>query len=299
MSSRIDWQSALIIGTLRGLAALPFTLLQILGFTLGSFIALLPLSFNRVARKNIELCFPDLSPVEQRRLAKKSVRNTIITAFEQAALWCAPAERLAPQITGSFDNENFLQSTLAKGKGIILLAPHISSWEISQGFVCGRYKFCAVYKPLRKKAMEAFILDSRKRAGMVLLPTTPSGLRKVYTALQDNQMVCILPDQVPGRNNGVFSSFFGQPAWTMTLVNKLARKTNASVVIGACYRRGIGKGFKLECLPVDAAIADEDPVVAANAMNRAIEEVVKRAPEQYHWIYKRFKMRPDGAKVYT
>jgi len=297
MLKQFDWQSFLIKTTLRTLAILPFGMLQIIGALFGMFIARLPLSFNRVALKNIEICFPDLSPQQQKDLARRSVRNTIISAFEHAALWCWPAERLAPQIK-DVENEMIAQAGLAKGKGVILLAPHLSSWEISQGYVCGRYAFSAVYKPLRKKEMEEFVFGARKRAGMQLLPTTPSGLRKVYAALKENQMVCILPDQVPGRKNGVFSTFFGKPVWTMTLINRLAQKTNATVIIGACYRLGIGKGFKLAVYPVDATIADADPVIGANALNKAIEQIVLSAPDQYHWIYKRFKMQPDGSKVY-
>jgi KDO2-lipid IV(A) lauroyltransferase len=96
----------------------------------------------------------------------------------------------------------------------------------------------------------------------------------------------------------VFASFFGQPAWTMTLINRLVRKTGATAITGACYSKGIGKGFQLVVEPVDTTIADEDPVVAANALNTAVEKVVLRAPDQYHWIYKRFKMQPDGSKIY-
>lgn len=298
MSERYDWQSSVIKGAVKSLAKLPFCVLQTLGLVLGTLIYYLPISMSTVALKNIKIAFPMLTIKEQKTLARKSACNTITTALEYAPLWCWPAERLAFQIT-SVENEYIAHAALAKGKGVILLAPHLSSWEISQGYVCGRYAFSAVYKPLRKKAMEDFVFGARKRAGMQLLPTTPSGLRQVYQSLKENRMVCILPDQVPGKKSGVFSSFFGKPVWTMTLINKLARKTGATVIIGACYRLGIGKGFNLCVYPVDPRIAHEDPVIAADALNRAVEQVVLKAPEQYHWVYKRYKIQPDGEKVYN
>lgn len=294
-----DLQSATLKAILRTIGNLPFLLLQCLGACVGTIAALLPLKFNRVAQINIRLCFPHLSRKEQLLLARRSIRNTFITAFEQTALWCAPIYSLVPQIAGTLENENLAQAALAKGKGLILLAPHLSSWEISQAYVSGRFKFSAVYKPIRKKALDAFIFKSRQRAGMKLLPTSASGLRQIYRALANNELVCILPDQVPGEGSGVYAPFFGNPALTMTLIHKLVQRTEASVLIGACYRRGIGKGFDLVVYPVDDAIANQDPIISATAMNHAIEQVVQRAPEQYHWIYKRFKKQPDGKKIYS
>jgi len=110
----------------------------------------------------------------------------------------------------------------------------------------------------------------------------------LYRALQKGEQVGLLPDQAPGAGEGVWADFFGRPAYTMTLVTRLQRATGAAVVIGFAERLKEGRGYRLHAEELPAAGLDEA------RLNRAIERLVRRCPEQYLWSYNRYKV-PAGA----
>ena len=113
--------------------------------------------------------------------------------------------------------------------------------------------------------------------------TTPSGVE-------------MLPDQEPRDTGGVFAPFFGVSAYTMTLISKLAKKTNAAVFFAYMQRLPEGKGYRLIIEPAATGIDSDDELIAATALNRSIETCVRACPEQYLWAYRRFKQRPEGEK---
>jgi KDO2-lipid IV(A) lauroyltransferase len=126
------------------------------------------------------------------------------------------------------------------------------------------------------------------------VPTDQHGIRRLLQALRKGGYLGILPDQAPKANKGsVFAPFFGVPAFTMLLVNKLARKTGARVVFLFAERLPKGGGYALHCLPAPRGIDSEDEVEAASALNLGVEECVRICPEQYVWAYKRFRSRPN------
>lgn len=141
--------------------------------------------------------------------------------------------------------------------------------------------------------------SARERAGAKLVPASASGIRAMFKALKKNEVVVMLPDQVPIVSGGVIAPFFGVPALTMTLAAKFAQKTGAVVLVGYVERLGIGGGFKPHALRVSDDIYAQDPVVAATAMNKTLQTAVEQHPEQYVWSYKRFKRRgPAYPKLY-
>jgi KDO2-lipid IV(A) lauroyltransferase len=106
-----------------------------------------------------------------------------------------------------------------------------------------------------------------------------------------------LPDQEPKADKGsVFAPFFGVPAFTMLLVNRLARKTGARVVFLFAERLPGSKGYALHCLPAPEGIDSNDDAEAATALNLGVEQCVRICPEQYVWAYKRFRSQPDGSR---
>jgi KDO2-lipid IV(A) lauroyltransferase len=129
-----------------------------------------------------------------------------------------------------------------------------------------------------------------------LVPTDQQGIRRLLQSLRRGNYLGILPDQEPKAHKGsVFAPFFGVPAFTMLLVNKLARKTGARVVFLFAERLPKRRGFALHCLAAPWGIDSEDEVEAATALNLGVEQCVRICPEQYVWAYKRFRSRPDGA----
>jgi KDO2-lipid IV(A) lauroyltransferase len=147
--------------------------------------------------------------------------------------------------------------------------------------------------------LEALIHASRGRLGARLVATTPQGVRALLQALQTNEVLGILPDQDPGREAGLFAPFFGLPANTMTLVSRLAMKTGAVILLTYAERLPRGRGYKLHLESLPKLVSEGPLELSVAALNAAVEQAVRRLPEQYLWSYKRFKRRPPGeAKFY-
>jgi KDO2-lipid IV(A) lauroyltransferase len=128
---------------------------------------------------------------------------------------------------------------------------------------------------------------------MHFVPANIQGVRQVARALQRGQAVGILPDQVPGDGDGVWVPFFGKLAYTAVLPAKLATKNQVPTIIFSATRKKIGLGWTIRAMRINKPF-DADPSIAAEELNRAIEEVILKCPEQYLWGYNRYK-QPAGA----
>lgn len=135
---------------------------------------------------------------------------------------------------------------------------------------------------------------------MKLAPANMKGVAQMLKLLKAGEMVGNLPDQEPDdRSGGVFAPFMGVETFSPKLVTRLISKTGAKVVAGFAERLPDGQGFDIHFIAADAGIYSSDEVEAVTAMNRTVEQLVAKAPEQYQWEYKRFKTRPEGeARVY-
>ncbi len=301
MSSKHKVKVAIGLSLIKLLSHFPLWFIQGLGYGIGQVFASLPTSFKKVARTNLKICFPDKDESWHKKTVRKSIVNTTVTAFEYAAHWFWPVEKIHQYIKEP--DEKMKEAFYAlqdKGQGIIMLTPHMGAWESLLGFLPERVdRITMMYRPLRIPALENTVRSARERAGAHLVPATAGGIRAILKALKNGEVAGILPDQVPSLKAGVMAPLFGEPALTMTLAAKLAQKANAKVIIGYSRRLGLGKGFHPEGEFVDDAIYDPDMVKAATAMNRAIEKLIRSNPEQYVWGYKRFKRRTsDYKKLY-
>ncbi len=128
--------------------------------------------------------------------------------------------------------------------------------------------------------------------GGQLAPTSARGVMMVYKTLRKGGVTGILPDQEPDdENSAQYVEFFGQPAYTMTLIHNLAQKSGCRLIMTTAIR--VKGGFELHFFEPDADIYTDDTAVALRAMNKSIEHTVAMAPNQYQWDYKRFKTQPD------
>lgn len=291
-------KSILLIGSLRLLSWLPLALVHGLGIIIGSLLYWLPNTSRNVADKNLQLCFPDLSTREHQQLLRTSMIESSKTMLEMGAMWYWPVERLWQLDKGVIGREH-IDNIRAEGRGVIALTPHLGQWEFLGMLAQSIAPMTSLYRPPRMQKFDQFLKAARKRLGNTLAPTTASGVKMIFSSLKKGEMAGILPDQDPG-NSGVFAPFFGTDANTMTLINKLADRSHAGIVIAYAERLPWGRGFITHIHPVESkGILDKDPIKAASALNQAIEQCVLELPAQYQWIYKRFKKRPAGkAKLY-
>jgi KDO2-lipid IV(A) lauroyltransferase len=234
-----------------------------------------------------------MSEAERSDLGRRSLQHTACLMMEGGVSWHWPLRRWNSLIL-RISNEELAADALADGTGVLVLVPHFGNWEFLSQYLGQRFQVTGLYDPPRIRNLEKWIRRARERSGSVLLPISARGLRGFYTALGDDRLCALLPDQVPERSAGVHAEFFGQPALTMTLAHRVIRKHRPRVLIGAAQR--VHGGFEVIFAPADEAVYGADPVAYAAALNTSIEALVARDPAQYQWEYKRFK-RPPGNQV--
>jgi KDO2-lipid IV(A) lauroyltransferase len=275
------------------LALLPFRVSFMLGSILGYLAYLIPNSLHKPTRVNIDLCFPELSKQQRAQLVKQSFIELGRVAVETGALllW---NKRRTLNLVKKVSGEELVQQAFNSGKGVIIAAPHLGAWEMIGLYCSSKNPMTSLYRPLRMEKLNPFVRKSRQRMGATLVPTDASGVRALYKAVAQNQMIGILPDQDPGDEGGVFAPFFGVPANTMTLLPRLMQKTGATVIFSYAERLPCGRGFHVHFLPAPEASRTKDLQQAAAALNQGVENCVRQTPAQYQWSYKRFKTRPVG-----
>lgn len=280
--------SRALIGASAGLSAGSRRMLAAL---LAFFAWRLAKGTRRIVMTNLALAYPQLEPTERTHLGRAVLTHTISGYLELGEAWFGDVQRWQRRIRSIHGLHGIDRE---RPRGLLILAPHIGSWELLNQFVAQRHGVTALYLPPRIGGLEPLMVEGRRRGGSALVPTTAAGLKSIYRALARGEIVGVLPDQVPGRRGGVHVPFFGVTAFTMTLVHRLLRRSGAAVVVGAALRCPGGRAYEIHFLEPDAAIHDADPRVSATAMNRAIEALVRMAPEQYQWAYQRYKNPPDG-----
>lgn len=247
---------------------------------------------RRITEINLRLCFPEKSDKELVELRDRTIMQMGATLMEMAAIWFATTERVLRLIEGTTGSDLLHR---AQGRGLIILVPHLGCWEIIGLEMPTHERVTSLYRPPRNSAYESVVKQARERSGAELVPTDTSGVKRILQTLKAGGVTCILPDQQPRSVAGaVFAPFFGVPALTMLLTNRLARKTGAKVIFAYAERLPGGRGYHIHYLPADERIAHEDPVVAASALNKGIESIIRQLPSQYQWSYKRFHIQPEG-----
>ncbi len=255
---------------------------------MGGFVGLLIYAINskskKVATRNIDICFPKMSKVEKRILVKKSLIETGKNLTESALIWNQSFEQNKKYIRNIYGEQYMEQNNKT-----ILLVPHIGCWEITGRVIALKRPVTFLYKPLRKEEQNQYLFERRNQGNLVMASADKSGVLKLQRALNENQLIGILPDQDPGEEGTEMAPFFNRQVSTMTLLVRLAKKHQAKVVMLWANRLEKGKGFDLNFEPVDLSLDSDDVLEQITLMNKSIEHLIERFPEQYMWTYKRFK----------
>jgi KDO2-lipid IV(A) lauroyltransferase len=284
-------RTALILAGLWLFAVLPLPLNHALGTTLGWLLALVPNGLRRTTRDNLRRCFPELNSRQRRRLARRSLMEMGKTVTETGPLWRWPGERtlaLVREVRG----REWLDAALVKGRGVILATPHLGAWDLAGLWGAANLPITTLYRRPRIAGLDQRVRAARERMGARYVAADAAGVRALYQALADHRVVGMLPDQDPRDRGGEFAPFFGTPAYTMTFLSRLARKSGAPVLFAYCERLPRGRGYILHFLPTPASIHAALPESLAT-VNQMVEQCVRALPEQYQWSYKRFKTRPE------
>src|SRR5687767_8464757 len=290
------WPTWLAIGTLRVLVLLPYPIQIWVGRFIGSFAVRLPLSFVRIARVNIALCLPEQSDEAREWLLKEHFKSLGQGIFETALSWWASPSRVA-KFT-HLDGREHLQAALARGRGAILLSAHFTTLEIGGRVLCDQLpdRVNVMYRPTGNPVLERFLARNRSRQAKRAIPR--DDVRTLISSLKNNEPVWYAPDQAYRKKGAQMVPFFGIPAATNTATSRLARMTGAAVLPYFQERLPDGK-FRMVIYPMLENFPSDDPVADAKRFNDYIEAHVRRAPEQYLWIHRRFKgLTPDYPDYY-
>ena len=272
-------------------AQLPYRYLRKLGKFLGSFMFVVARRRCHIVRVNIALCFPEKSAIEQERLVRLSMQENIIGLFESAYAWWGKPEDQYNNI--DVVGLAHIQKAKEAGKGVLLVGAHYSNLDLGGLFVTHCEPVDVTYRRHNNALFDYFIRSSRQRYFAHVIER--SQLRAMLRGLKKGRVLWYAADQDYGRKHSVFAPFFGVDAATLNSTSKLAKMTGAAVVIVGHHRQPNGR-FEVEYSPALTGFPSGDDNVDAALVNKALEQQIRKYPEQYMWVHRRFKTQRDGGK---
>ena len=271
---------------------LPFRVLVWIGNALGLLLYQLAAERRRVSTINLQLCFPELSDDQRKRLVLNHFKMFARGLVERTILWWSSEKRILSLIRV----EGVEHFNAVKGKPVILLTPHFVGMDVGGQWVAQHTDTVCMYANQKNLYMTKLLLKKRARFGNQLLYSRQQGLRPILKGMRKGMPFIYPPDQDQGIKDGAFIPFFGVPAATMTSVPRIAQMTGAVVV--PCITRLLpgAAGYVLTFYPAWENYPSGDDIKDTCRMNEFIEQRVREMPEQYFWLHKRFKPRPEGKK---
>jgi len=279
---------------MRAIARMPWGIQRRIGATIGGLMHRLMRHRRRIAETNLALCFPRLDEAARSRLVRRHFRALGLGIVETALAWWGPESwiRARSHLVGA----EHLEAALARGRGVILLAGHFTTFELSGRVLTSRFECGATYRPHNDPWWDALLRAGRGRHLAALVPHKDA--RAMIRHLAGNRILWYAPDQDfssrRGRRN-VFVPFFAERSVATTATAWLARTSGARVVPFASYRRADDLGWEVVIGPVLEDFPSGDDVADAMRLNAVLERQIERSPEQYLWVHRRFKTRPPDA----
>lgn len=274
----------------RLLSRLPLHVLHNLGALLGWLTWLASPTYRRHMRENLALA------------GLQQVRNAAIAeagkgVAELPRIWLRPKEELLGLVARTTGWEH-VEAARTAGKGVLYLTPHLGCFEITAQYLAARPSADGSEHPItvlwRRPRQDwlAPVMEAGRGTNLKLAPADLSGVRRLMKALKSGEASGMLPDQVPGKGEGIWVPFFGRPAYTMTLAARLA-EAGAAVLMTYAERLPYGAGYHVHFVPLSRPL-EGDLAARTAQINQEIEAIIRLCPSQYLWGYNRYK-RPAGA----
>jgi KDO2-lipid IV(A) lauroyltransferase len=284
------WPTWLSIGLMRLIAWLPWCLKLAIGRLIGLLAWRFAKRRRHITETNIRLCFPERDEKAQARLVREAFIANGMGLVETATGWCRDPEHLRHRVT--FKGQEHMVRAQAQGKGVLIIGVHFSTLDLGGALHSLFFPADVVYRPHDNPLFERFMTKARNRIfGRAI---DRHDLRGVVRRIKAGNNVWYSPDQDFGRDASVFAPFFGINAATIKLTAKIARMTGAPVMPLIFHRNPDNRTYTLEYLPALENFPSGDEVADATQVNAVIEAAIRRHPEQYLWLHRRFKTRPRG-----
>ena len=291
------WLLWLGLGLLWLITQLPYRALLTIGRLLGAGMYRVAADRRRIAARNLELCFPEKSAKERKRLLKENFASTGIAFFEMAMSWWWPKSRLAR--LAHVEGLEHLKQAHLDGKGVILMALHFTTLEIGAALLGQKHTIDGMYREHGNPLLDFIQRRGRERHNLDSLAVERDDVRGMLKLLRSGRAIWYAPDQDYGAKQSIFVPLFGIQAATVTATSKFARLGKALVMPFTQERLADGSGYRLVIHPPLTDFPGESDEVDCLRINQWVEASVRECPEQYLWTHRRFKSRPPGeAKLY-
>jgi len=269
---------------------LPLRLLGGLGQALGMLLYGFGRERRQVVHTNLRLCFPALDPGARAALARRHFRALGRSFLERGLLWWAARDRIERLVRVEGDEH----WRAVAGRPVIFLAPHFVGFEMGGVRVQLEQAVVSIYSRQKHAQFDAALLRGRMRFAKASLYSRQDGVRPIVRALRAGLPLYYLPDMDFGARDAIFAPFFGVPVATVSALARMAAIAGAAVV--PCVTRQLprGDGYVVCFYPAWEQFPGADLGADVRRMNAFIEERVREMPEQYYWVHKRFKTRPEG-----
>jgi Kdo2-lipid IVA lauroyltransferase/acyltransferase len=284
------WLLWLGAGLLWVISWLPYSALMWLGAGVGKILFKLLKSRSKVALRNIELCFPEMTAIEHQQLVQQNFVETGRALFDTVIGWWWPNWRIRK--LAHFEGYEHIQAAIAQGKGVLLLAPHVLHLEAACRVFGLTHPSVGFYRPNNNPLLDYLQYHGRNRANKYMIGKRD--VKGLIAALNQAEVCFYLPDQDYGRNRAEFVPFFAvKETATTTGTLLFANAANCVVIPVIPSRLANNKGYEVRILPALQPFPSGDDKADVTLVNQWVEKVVQQNPQQYMWLHRRFKTRPN------
>ncbi|MFQ5983009.1 MAG: lysophospholipid acyltransferase family protein [Woeseiaceae bacterium] len=279
----------LLLAFLKFLSKFPYRVQIRMGSLVGRLVYHFANKRRAIAARNIELCFPEATTAERKKLLRNHFSSLGRGLFETGLAYWAPDDRLRDLL--KLDGLDRLQASLSRGRGVILITGHFTAMELGGRLLGLVADFDMVIRPLSHSEIDSVVRAGRQRAVGRVIPK--ESFREFLKGLRANRAILITVDQATTARSKVMAPFFGVPAPTSLVAARIAKKYGAAVLPTLCLREADLSGYRIEIGDPMSGFPTGDDMTDASRLNAMIEEQVLKAPEQYLWIHRRFKNEPS------
>ena len=274
---------------MRVLARLPLAWVRALGWLFGSVLYVLVLPRRKVVLINLKLCFAQWPDAKRKQVARQHFIHFAQAWLDRGWLWHGSAQTAQSRLTiiGAVE-------ALGGQEPVVIFAPHFVGLDAGWTALTGQLHrhFATIYSHQSNPQVDDWVLAGRRRFGSPKLFDRFAGPKPVVSALREGDLLYLLPDMNYGLPESVFVPFYGVQTATVTSLTRLAKLGRASVV--PVITRMTPRGYEVQVLPAWTDVPSADITADTALMNHRLEGYINTMPEQYFWVHKRFKDRPEG-----
>lgn len=284
------WSTWLAYGFIWCVAQLPFAWQMHIGKYLGLLMYRLARRRRHICEVNIALCFPELSKQEQRKLVRDTFISNGIGIMEIGMAWARNPRDFRKRVTTT--GLDGLIKAHEQGRGVLLVSAHFSTIEFAGSLMSLYYPIDVTYRAHKNPLFDLLMKRGRERLYGAVVERKE--VRRALRRLREGHVMWYAADQDYGPRHSVFADFFGRKAATITATTNFAQFNQSPVIFVAHYRTPDNKGYTLNFQAPLENYPSGDMEEDANRINALIEEAIRVAPDQYIWLHRRFKTRPEG-----